>query len=68
MQASTDTPKRRLSAVDWIILVVVGMTPLAISYFDLLPKEIWEHHPFHAVVEGLGSFAAVIVAAAIHSN
>ncbi|WP_442505518.1 methyl-accepting chemotaxis protein [Novipirellula sp. SH528] len=38
------------------------MTPLAFSVFDILPSRIWNHHPFHAVVEGLGSFAALIVA------
>ncbi len=66
MSAEHSVPARPpLSPVDWIILAVVGMTPLATSHFELLPKEIWEHHPFHAVVEGLGSFAAVIVAAAM---
>jgi len=62
---NTSTEQRQLSAADWIIMSVVGTTPLAISFFELLPNEIWEHHPFHAVAEGLGSFAAVIVAAAM---
>ncbi|NNE00742.1 MAG: PAS domain S-box protein [Pirellulaceae bacterium] len=68
MSMSSDhstTETEPLSAIDWIVLAVVGVTPLAFGFFDVLPKTIWEHHPFHAVVEGLGSFAAVIVAAAM---
>lgn len=56
---------KSLTAIDWGVLAIVGLTPLVVGRFQLLPPILWEHHPFHAVVEGLGSFAAVIVAAAM---
>lgn len=69
LMATIDQPNptpRRLSGVDALILFLVGATPLALSSFNLLPDDArWEHHPFHAVVEGLGSFAALIVAVAM---
>ncbi len=61
-QATEASP---LAATDWILLALTGATPLVIGYFGWLPKQIWEHYPFHAVVEGLGAFAAVIVAVAM---
>ncbi len=54
-----------LRAGDWLVLAVVGLLPLAIGFFDLLGESKWEHHPFHAVVEGLGALAAIIVACAL---
>ena len=54
-----------LKGVDWLVLAVVGLLPLAAGYFDLLPTLRWEHHPFHAVVEGFGAFAAITVASAL---
>ncbi len=63
--ASQDTTISPLRAGDWFVLAIVGLLPLATGYFDLLPSLIWEHHPFHAVVEGLGAFAAIMVACAL---
>jgi len=56
---------RPLAIGDWLVMLIVGLVPLVTSQFHLLPTLSWEHHPFHAVVEGLGSFAALIVAAAM---
>ena len=65
VNTSQNTAVVPLRGGDWLLLAIVGLFPLATGYFNLLPALIWEHHPFHAVVEGFGAFAAIIVACAL---
>jgi len=34
----------------------------AVFFYNYLPDVIWEHHPVHTMVEGLGTFAAFTIA------
>ena len=45
-------------------LVLIALLPMLLGYFlvDSIPLWRWIHYPFHAVVESVGSFSALIIA------
>ena len=46
------------------LLVLIGTSVVGASVLisELAPDWTWSHHPFHAVLEGFGAFAALAVA------
>ena len=52
-----------------ISIILVGLVLILSSVLitEFLPDWRWAHHPFHAVIEGLGAFIAIVVATMILS-
>ncbi|MCH8269458.1 MAG: response regulator, partial [Acidobacteria bacterium] len=52
-----------------ISIILVGLVLILSSMLitEFLPDWRWVHHPFHAVIEGLGAFIAIVVATMILS-
>ena len=50
-----------------IILVALVLILSSTLITEFLPDWRWTHHPFHAVIEGLGAFIAIVVATMILS-
>ncbi len=52
-----------------ISIILVGLVLILSSTLitEFLPDWRWAHHPFHAVIEGLGAFIAIVVATMILS-